>query len=198
MSITTILLIVLGVGFVLARRMIGEQVEIKGLLILPLVLTGIGVSQLGGIHDLDAATVTFIALSVVLSVGLGLVRGRTVHLGERGGELWMRYRVSSVGLWVLNLAIKGALVPLQHAVSPAAASAANHALLFSIGLGILAETAVVLLRALDTNASVAWAKGEDGAPHTSSPVFEKARALVTESGSVAAAGKRLRAGSHNW
>lgn len=198
MSIPTILLIVLGVGFVLARRMIGEQVEIKGLLILPLVLTGIGVSQLGGIHDVDAATVTFIALSVVLSVGLGLVRGRTVHLGERHGELWMRYRVSSVGLWVLNLAIKGALVPLQHAVSPPAASAANHALLFSIGLGILAETAVVLLRALDTKASLAWEKGEGGAPHLSSPVFEKARALVAESGSVAAAGKRLRAGSHNW
>jgi hypothetical protein len=178
--------------------MVGEQVEIKGLLILPLVLTGIGVSDLHDIHGADAATVAFIAVSVALSVALGLVRGRTVHLGARDGVLWMRYRLSSVGLWVLNLVLKVALLPVEHAVSPAASSAANHALLMSIGLGILAETAVVLLRALSTDAAVAWSKGADGAPNTTSPAFEKARAIVADTGSLADAKQRLRDGNRGW
>lgn len=198
MSAIDILLIIVGVGYVLARRMIGQLLEIKSLLVLPVVLTGIGVSDVAHLHHVDGASVAVLAASVAISVGLGLVRGRTVHLGVRGGALWMRYRVSSVLLWVLNIVLKAALLPVEHAASPHAASAAGHGLLLAIGLGILAESAVVLVRAMQTDTAVAWEKGEEGRPHSSSPAFERARARVRDAGSPAAAAKRLRPAERDW
>ena len=79
------------------------------------------------------ALVVLLALSVVL----GVVRGCTVHLGERDGALWMRYRAATIALWIVNIALKGALVPVEHLISPAAESAANASILFAIGLGVL-------------------------------------------------------------
>ncbi len=198
MSAIDILLIIAGVGYLFARRMIGQLLEIKSLLVLPVVLTGIGVSDVAHLHHVDAASVAVLAVSVAVSVALGVVRGRTVHLGVRDGALWMRYRVSSVLLWVLNIALKGALLPVAHAVSPHAAPVVGHGLLLAIGLGILAESAVVLVRAMPTDAAVAWEKGEEGTPPSSSPGFERARARVREAGSPAAAAKRLRVAERDW
>lgn len=177
MSLVDVLLIVAGIAWILGRRLMGELLEVKGLLIMPVVLTVIGVTQLHGTWT--PAAVAFAGIGVVLSITLGLVRGTTVHLGRRpDGELWMRYRVASVGLWVLNLALKAALFPVQQAVSPSASSAADRAILLSIGLGVLAETGVVLLRAMRTDGEIVWTKGTDGAPHVSNPTFERIRETV--------------------
>jgi len=173
-----IILIIAGVGYILARRLLGELLEAKRLLIVPVVLTVIGAGQLAHIKAVNATTVSFIVVGCLISVGIGLVRGRTVHLGERDGVLWMRYTVGTLLLWVLNLAAKVALWPFEHAVSPSATSAANHGLLLSIGLGVVAESLMVLYRAMHTEATVVWAKGKDGRPNQTPPAFERARTWV--------------------
>ena len=165
MNVTDILLVLAAVTWVMSRRMAGQLLQAKSLLVLPAVLTIIGITQLRHLHPADVTTVAFIAVSIGLSVVLGLVRGATVHLGERGQELWMRYRVSTVVLWVATLAVKVVAVPLERGVSHASASAAGHALMLSIGLGVLAESAVVLLRALRRRPELVWDKGADGRPH---------------------------------
>lgn len=181
MSLVNILLIVAGVGYILVRRMIGDIVEIKSLLVLPVVLTGVGLLQLsqhGQLDDLGpqgVTTVAFLVVGIALSLGIGAVRGMTVYLAERNGELWMRYRVSTVALWVLNVAVKAAIIPVEVAVTHQSASTATHTLLLSVGLGILAESAVVLVRAMHREGTVVWAKGENGQAHRPSPVFDKAR-----------------------
>jgi hypothetical protein len=81
----------------------------------------------------------------------------------------MRYRASTIALWVLNFAVKIALLPIEHAVSPASSSASNDGILLAIGLGIVAETLVVLYRALRTESTIVWQKGKDGAPHQTLP-----------------------------
>ena len=174
MDFIDIVLVVVGVGYLLVRRMAGDLVQVKRLLVLPLVLTAVGLSQ---VHDvrLDAATVAFLALGAVISLVIGTVRGLTVHLGVRDGELWMRYRAVTVGLWVLNLAVKASIVPAEVALTGHSVATATQGMLFTIGLGILAESAVVLLRALRRDGTVVWAKGKDGAPHRPSPTFDRLR-----------------------
>lgn len=175
MSLVNILLIVAGVGYVLVRRMIGDIVEIKSLLVLPVVLTGVGLFQLDDLGPLDVATVGFLVVGIASSLIIGAVRGMTVHLAERNGELWMRYRVSTVALWVLNVVVKAAIIPVEVAVTHQSASTATHTLLLSVGLGILTESAVVLVRAMHREGTVVWEKGEDGRAHRPSPTFDKAR-----------------------
>ena len=178
MNAIDILLVVAGVGYVLVRRMIGDIVQVKSLLILPAVLTVVGLFQLDDLHDVDVATVGFIAVGVALSVVIGAARGMTVYLAPRGGELWMRYRVATVALWVLNFAVKGAVIPVEVAVTGHSVSDATHGLMLSIGLGILTESAVVLLRALHRDGTVVWSKGGDGQAHTPAPAFDRARDRV--------------------
>ncbi len=175
MNAIDILLIVAGVGYVLVRRVVGDIVQLKSLLVLPLVLSVIGAVQLQDVGHLGVVTVGFLGLGIALSLVIGAVRGLTVHLGERNGELWMRYRAGTVGLWVLNFAVKGALIPVEMAVTGDSASSATHGLLLSVGLGILAESAVVLLRAMHRDGQVVWEKGEDGRSHKPAPAFDKAR-----------------------
>jgi hypothetical protein len=178
MNPTDIILIIAGVGYVLARRWAGQLLEAKRLLIVPVILTIIGISDLHKAHPMNATTVAFIAAGVGLSIVIGLVRGATVYLGERNGELWMRYRASTIGLWVLNFALKIALLPIEHAVSPASSSASNDGILLAIGLGIVAETLVVLYRALRTESTIVWQKGKQGAPHQTLPALDQARRIV--------------------
>lgn len=194
MSLTDVLLVIAGVAWILGRRLLGELLEVKGLLVMPVVLTVVGSTQLGGTWS--PAAIGFAGVGVALSIGLGLVRGTTVHLGRRpDGELWMRYRAVSVGLWVLNLAVKAALFPLEHAVSPDVSSAADRSILLSIGLGVLAETAVVLLRAMRSDGDIVWAKGEDGAPHVGNATFERIRGTVN---SAAGTGRPLASDVRRW
>jgi hypothetical protein len=164
-NVTDILLVIAGVGYLMFRRMQGQLLEVKSLLVLPAILTVIGIADLRHVTTANAAAVTFIVIGCAVSVLLGLVRGETVHLGERGAELWMRYRPVTVVLWVVNIAAKLALVPVEHAVSPSAASAGGNTLLLSIGLGVLAESLVVLMRAMPRETQLVWEKGEKGAPH---------------------------------
>jgi len=109
----------------------------------------------------NATTVSFIVVGCLISVGIGLVRGRTVHLGERDGVLWMRYTVGTLLLWVLNLAAKVAVWPFEHAVSPSATSAANHGLLLSVGWASWRVAGGALPRDAH-EATVVWAKGRTG------------------------------------
>lgn len=178
MNAIDVLLIIAGVGYILARRMIGDIVQVKSLLVLPAVLTVIGLYQLGRLHSLDVESVGFVAVGVVVSLVIGVARGATVYLGRRGDELWMRYRATTVALWVLNFAAKAAIIPVEVAVTGHPVADATHGLLLSIGVGILAESAVVLLRALHRDGTVVWSKADDGGPHTPSPAFDRARDLV--------------------
>ncbi|MHA3702988.1 DUF1453 domain-containing protein [Jatrophihabitans sp. YIM 134969] len=197
MDIVTVLLIVVGVAYVLVRRVVGDIVQVKSLLVLPVVLTAVGGSQVGDLGPLDLASVVFLVAGGALSVVIGAVRGTTVHLGERRGELWMRYCASTVALWVVNIVAKIALVPVEVAVTHGSVASATHTMLLSVGLGILVESAVVLLRAMHRDGTVVWSKGDEGRAHTPSPAFDAARERVR-----AAGGRGLRAvvptGERDW
>lgn len=145
-SLLTVVLVVAGIGYILVRRMMGRLVTIKNLFLLPAVLTVVGIDQCAQFGRPAPTTVLLLAAGVLVSLLIGVVRGTTVRLEHRDAGIWMRYRPVTVALWVVNIAAKVAMVPLEQALTPGA-NVASQAVLVSVGVGLLAESAVVLLRA---------------------------------------------------
>lgn len=173
-----IVVILAAIGYVMMRRIMGEPAQGKRMLVLPAVLVVIGLSDVSG----DAQTVVstlFLVLTGGVSIVLGAFRGASVRLSERDGLAFVNYTAVTVALWVVNLLIKfGANFALSIFDGHAAASVSNS-LLLTLGAGMLAEGAVVMLRALRTGTRVAWATGKDGEPHTMSPFLDNLQDRVT-------------------
>jgi hypothetical protein len=142
-----IVVILAAVGYLLVRRVMGEPAQVRRMLILPAVLTLIGLSDVSG----DVRTplsLTFLVGTAAVSVVLGALRGLSVRISQQGGIAFIRYTVITIILWVVNLAIKfGANLALR-VIDPKDAAAVGNSLLLTLGLGILAEGLVVLYRAL--------------------------------------------------
>ena len=143
MSPETILLAVAAVAFVLYSRLKGQPLTARRLLIMPVVLVAIGCSELG--HP-SSTGVGFLVAAGALSLALGAVRGATVAVFARDGALWYRYRKATLGLWLLTLGARGALV----GVASALGLVGGYGMLVSLGLSLLGESAVVGLRAQAT------------------------------------------------
>ncbi|MEV5710508.1 DUF1453 domain-containing protein [Actinoallomurus sp. NPDC052274] len=169
-----IVLIVAAVGYVLVRRVLGEPAQAKRMLVLPAVLSVIGLSDVAS-QAKTPVSLLFLVATVAISVVLGLLRGVSVRVSGRDGLAFVRYTWITVVLWAVNLLIKfGANAGLAVA-DPKDAGAVGDSLLFPLGLGILAEGLVVLYRALRADHAVMWAQGQDGTPHRMSPFLDDLR-----------------------
>lgn len=165
-----IVLVIGAVLYVLARRMSGEPAQARRMLVLPVVLVAVGLSDLKG-ATLTGSSATFLVVTVAISILLGVLRGASVRLSDRDGIVFMRYTWVTVALWVVNLAVKfGANIALG-AIDPQAGATAGDSLLCTLGIGMLCEGGVVLLRALRTGSRVVWTHDAgDGRRRVSSPL----------------------------
>jgi hypothetical protein len=149
----TIVLVLVGVaavGYVLVSRLRGQALNARRMLMLPGVLTVIGLVQVSGLaHKARAADLILLAAGVVLSAVLGVARGTTVAVFIRSGRPWLRYRPVTIGLWVATFAVRVALTTLAY-VFGAAVAASGPAILLSIGATLLGESAMVVYRAFST------------------------------------------------
>lgn len=155
-----IVLILAAIAYILIRRVMGEPAQVRRMVILPMVLTVIGLSDVSG----DVRTrlsLLFLLATAAISVVLGVLRGVSVRISDRDGVAFVRYTAFTVVLWVVSLAIRfGANLALG-AIDPTDAGAVGNSLLLTLGLGILAEGLVVLSRAVRGNHRMTWARGED-------------------------------------
>ena len=147
----TVLIGIAAVGYVLWSRTKGQPLRVKRLLVLPVVLTVIGVADLTGSTKphLTVTDIVFLTVSIIFSVILGAARGATIELYPRDGELWQRYRRSTVVLWAVLIGTKIAVVAIA-STAGASAGGGSNTLLLSLGASLLAEAAVVGPRALST------------------------------------------------
>ncbi|MCW2947502.1 MAG: hypothetical protein JWR24_4219 [Actinoallomurus sp.] len=176
-----IVLIVAAVGYVLVRRVMGEPAQAKRMLVLPAVLSLIGLSDVSGEVKTPLPLLLLVATAAI-SVILGALRGASVRISQRDGLAFVRYTGVTVVLWVVNLAIKfGANLTLG-AIDLKDAGAVGNSLLLTLGLGILAEGLVVLYRALCHDHPVMWTQGQDGAPHQMPPFLDNLRRSLTNRG----------------
>lgn len=163
-----IVLIAAAIIYVMARRLLGEPAVGKRLLVLPVVLGLIGLTQTS-VHSVTA--VVFLAASAALSVVFGLLRGLTIRTYEQNGIVMLRYTAMTLVLWLVSIAARLAAGFVMNLVDPSAVQAGNG-LMLVVGAGLLAEGLVVLSKAVRVGGQVVWSKGRRGAPHRTSPLLD--------------------------
>ncbi|WP_370934504.1 DUF1453 domain-containing protein [Amycolatopsis sp. cg13] len=97
--------LVVGVVVMLVFRMLGEPLNWRDTVAPPVVLIAIGVAGVVGFKGLTGADVWWIVGSCVIGLAFGAARGATIRLYAKKGELWQRYRKSSLALFVLGVAV---------------------------------------------------------------------------------------------
>lgn len=147
----TIVLAVAAVGWILWSRMKGQPLQARRLLVLPVVLMVLGITDLTGSSapHLTPKDIGFLAAGAAISAVLGAARGATIVIYPQAGELWQRYRPVTVVLWITLIATKLILMVIA-GIAHAAAGGGTSSLLLTLGISLLAEAAIVGPRALST------------------------------------------------
>jgi hypothetical protein len=106
-------------------------------------------------HALSIASAVLLVLSALASIGFGVIRGRTIELFERSGELWERASWTTIGVgWGGLLATRVVLIGFAAAIgAKVAASPTSIPLMLAITLG--AQMIVVRERAKGTGVPIA-------------------------------------------
>lgn len=148
MNLLTALVALAAIVYVLVRRFAGEPLEGRRLVVLPLVLVIVGVSQLSGVHATPLA-VAVLVVGGVVAAALGAVRGLTVQVYGRDGHLWYRYRPLTIVVWLASLLLRLGQIVAAQALG-ADPSVLGKGLLPILGVSLLGEALVVGKRALGT------------------------------------------------
>ena len=149
------------------------------MLLLPAVLAVIGLSSAQSVLH-DPVQVGFLAVTTLLSIGIGALRGLSVRVFVRDGIVHMRYTVITIVLWVANILAKLAANFLLAMVDPHADG--GNTLMLTIGAGLLMEGVVVLAKAMRTGGQVIWQQGKDGAPHQSAKFLDDLQSRIADRG----------------
>ncbi|HEY7813734.1 MAG TPA: hypothetical protein VIC62_10875 [Nakamurella sp.] len=155
-TVVLIALVLAAIGYVLASRIKGQPVNIRRLLVLPAVLTAMGILELagsvsGGVGPWDAV---LLAAGLLAAAGLGAARGATVAVFVKDDRWWLRYRLATLALWGATVAVRVGLTVLAHWAGATVATS-GPALLLSAGATLLAEGAMVAQRA-NTSGGRQW------------------------------------------
>lgn len=157
-SLVSVLVIVAVVGYLMARRLTGGPLTGRRLVGLPAILAGLGAYQLVQ-HPLTLLDVGLLVAEAAVAVGLGLARGATIRLYEKAGQLWFRYSVATVALWLGSAAIRVLLGLGGRALG--ATTNASATMMLLLGATFLGESAVVAARA--RRSGVPYAQDRRGA-----------------------------------
>jgi hypothetical protein len=153
----TVIAVVALVAYVIGRQIMGEPLRGKRVVLLPAILTVIGLSDLGGhLRPIDVACLIAGALVVA---GIGVAQGSVIRLESRDGALWGQMPVKGLWLWALLVASRILMTVVALGLG-AHVAASSSAILLMLGINRLAQSAVVLPRAL--SAGVPFAPEKNG------------------------------------
>ena len=139
MDVSSYLVAAALVIWVIARQFAGRWVPARRSLLLPLVLFAVGVGQAGHVRWTALAGVV-VGADVLLTAGLGVLRGSAIRLTLRDGYLYQRGGWLSVGLWLLTVAVRVAVaLPFLHT---SAGQALEATLAASFGISLAVQFAV--------------------------------------------------------
>jgi hypothetical protein len=155
MQITQLLLIAAVLVLVVGQRLKGQPLTSRRLLLLPAIVLVAGLYQSRD-SQFSPGTLALLAVSAVITLGLGALRGATVGVYEQNGHLWYRYRWTTIAVWAVAIAVRLGISALAHTsgvVLPAGE------LMIALGLGLLGEGLVVAPRAYRTGVPFAPRSG---------------------------------------
>lgn len=168
-GVLTILIAAVLVVLMIVKRLAGQPVQVKRMILMPVILIAVGGYQL--VKNGDALTgvmwISLVATGLV-SLGVGAARGATIRLYERDGTLWQKYTPLTFLVWagafVARFAVRFAVSLLaggsqldpgmyrhlfDHSGSGGSAGTALMlTMVVTSGLGFLGETLVLGSRVL--------------------------------------------------
>ena len=139
----------------LYRQMHEHPVTREGLIKLPLIFAAIGLlGWTAQDNPTDAAAVGYMALSLGLSVGLGIWRGAVIpDLAQRGRRLDEQGQPAHHPLWILLIAAKFAMGTIASITGWFPASGTSEVFLF-LGISFAAQNLVVARRTIARDTGV--------------------------------------------
>jgi hypothetical protein len=139
---------VLVVGYLMASRLRGRPVTWRGLIVMPAILTVIGLVELvQHAAQVRGLGVALLVAGSAVSLVFGIARGATVKLYQRDGYLWQRYQPITLVWWLVLIAVKIGMdvgAHLMHA--PLAGS--SQAIMLTLGITLLGAAVAIAPRAL--------------------------------------------------
>jgi hypothetical protein len=145
MTAGNILLYIALIGYVLFKKMQGQPLkEGKRLFVLPVLMIVIGYGDLTDGH-MKSIAITITAIGAIVSLALGALRGRADKLSTRDGAQFVQWTGLSLALFGGNIAAK-LVLDLIGIAAGSTASAVGKSLVFTLGLTLLAEAIVLLVR----------------------------------------------------
>ena len=155
------------VAYVIGRQLVGEPLRGKRVVLLPVILTAIGVADLSGkSHHVQPADVACLVVGGIVVAGIGMLQGRAMRLESRNGSLWGQLPPQGLWLWVLLIAARVAMIGIADGVH-AHVAASSATILLMLGINRLGQAAVVVPRAL--SAGIPFAPEKDGRVFMASP-----------------------------
>lgn len=162
MSVTSVVLTLGIIAYVIVRQVCGELLHIKRTVVLPAVLTAAGFAQLHLTHGhVAAADITCLLLSAAGSALIGCGFGALMQIESRGGYLWARLRPVGLWLWVLMVAWRLLMTGVAGAMH-AHIAASTSTMLLTLGINRLAQAAVIVPRAMSKGIPFAPDNGSGG------------------------------------
>lgn len=195
MSVLDIVAVIAIIGYVIGRQLLGEHLRGKRLILLPVILAGIGASQLVG-HGNHPRTADFVLIAVgaIVAASIGIWQGSRMHLDARDGTLWGQMPVSSLWLWVALVASRVVLDVMARGVG-AHLAASTAPMLLTLGINRLAQAAVVAPRAM--SAGIPFTPEKDGSTFLAG-VFGTGIATSTDFASTRPSPVDDKAGPGEW
>jgi hypothetical protein len=145
------------IAFFIVRQRRSDRFEERSL-IFPIGLGIYGAVVLDGTarrHPLTPASAALLLLSAVASIGFGVMRGRTIELFVRDGQLWERATWTTIaGGWGGLLATRVALIATASVIG-AQLAASPTSIPLMIAITLAAQMVVVSQRARATGVPIA-------------------------------------------
>lgn len=160
MSLLTVLAVIGIVVYVVGQQVVGSALQGKRLVVLPTVLTVIGIADLSGHGSHPGATdIVLLAVSAVTAIAIGIALGAMTRLERRDGHLWAQLPKRGLWLWVALIVSRLLVTGIAHA-DGAHVAAGTAAILLMLGLNRAAQALVVAPRAIA--AGIPFAPEKDG------------------------------------
>jgi hypothetical protein len=160
MSFLTVLAAIGVIAYVIGQQVLGGALSGKRMVVLPVVLTVIGILDISRSKArLDATDIVLLVVSAAIAIGTGAGLGTMTHLERRDGHLWAQLPKRGLWLWGGLIVSRLAIIAIAHgAGAPVAAGTA--AILLMLGLNRAAQALVVVPRAI--TAGIPFAPEKDG------------------------------------
>jgi hypothetical protein len=148
------------VGYVIGRQLMGEPLRGKRVVLLPVILTVVGIAELNGNgKQLRPVDVACLVIGGLVVAAIGAAQGATLRLEARDGALWGQLPINGLWLWLVLVGSRVLMTLIADGVD-AKVAASGATILLMLGINRLAQAAVVVPRAM--SAGIPFAPEKDG------------------------------------